>query len=235
MDQWFTQYEDALRQLKINDPKYLWNVDEHSAEDLVKTKKVFGIKGIKSFQAQSREKAQHTTIITYINVSGYVLPPMIIHREKYHDCRCTNVPRRVLVHSSKKGYINKQLFTEYSKMLLCHLHTQGQLDRPKLIVMDSHYSHTFNYCYMNMMYTHDCKVLLPVSPVVHNALHGVGECCETVREFSVRVLCSTGVLRISHTNVKVALESQSPFILVLVAVTVLCYKLHLNKLRYKVS
>ena len=77
-----------------------------------------------------------------------------------------------------------------------------------------------------------CKVLLPVSPVVHNALCGVGERCEMVCEFFVRVLRSTGVLRISHTNVKVALGSQSPFILVLVAVTVLCYKLYLNKLRY---
>ena len=52
-----------------------------------------------------------------------------------------------------------------------------------------------------------CKVLLPVSPVVHNALRGVGEHCETVREFFVRVLRSTGVLHISHTNVKVALGS----------------------------
>ena len=77
-----------------------------------------------------------------------------------------------------------------------------------------------------------CKIVLPVSPVVHNALCGVGEHCEMVREFFVRVLCSTGVLHISHTNVKVALGSQSPFILVLVAVTVLCYKLHLNKLQY---
>ena len=48
-----------------------------------------------------------------------------------------------------------------------------------------------------------CKVVLPVSLVLHNALHGVGECCE----FFVRVLRSTGVLRISHTNVKVALGS----------------------------
>ena len=56
MDQWFTQYEDVLRQLNITDPKYLWNVNEHGTEDLVKTKKVVGIKGIKSFQTQSREK-----------------------------------------------------------------------------------------------------------------------------------------------------------------------------------
>ena len=52
-----------------------------------------------------------------------------------------------------------------------------------------------------------CKVLLPVSPVVHNVLHGVGEHCEMVHEFFVRVLCPTGVLCISHTNVKVALGS----------------------------
>ena len=46
-----------------------------------------------------------------------------------------------------------------------------------------------------------CKVLLPVSLVVHNALGGVGECCETVHEFLVRILCSTEVLCSSNTNV----------------------------------
>ena len=83
----------------------------------------------------------------------------------------------------------------------------------------------------------NCKVVLPVSLVVHNALRSVGDHCEMACKFFVRVLRSTGVLHISHTNVKVALGSRSPFILVLVAVTVLCYKLHLNKcdVSYKVS
>ena len=53
-----------------------------------------------------------------------------------------------------------------------------------------------------------------------------GERCEMVREFFARVLRSTGVLCSSHTNMKVALGSRSPFILVLVEVTVICYKLH---------
>ena len=52
-----------------------------------------------------------------------------------------------------------------------------------------------------------CKVVLPVSPVVHNVLYGVGECCETVHKFFVRVLCSTGVLCSSNTNVIVGLGS----------------------------
>ena len=53
-----------------------------------------------------------------------------------------------------------------------------------------------------------------------------GERCETVCEFFVRVLRSTGVSCSSLTNVKVVLGSRSPFILVLVEVTVICYKLH---------
>ena len=48
----------------------------------------------------------------------------------------------------------------------------------------------------------------------------------TVCKVFVRVLHSTGVLCSSHTNVKVALGSRSPFILVLVEVTVICNKLH---------
>ena len=46
-----------------------------------------------------------------------------------------------------------------------------------------------------------CKGLLPVSLIVHIALRSVGECCETVHEFFVRVLHSTGVLCSSNTNV----------------------------------
>ena len=54
-----------------------------------------------------------------------------------------------------------------------------------------------------------CKVLLPVSPVVHNALRGVRERCETVCEFFVKVLHSTGVLCSSDTNVNTNVASCS--------------------------
>ena len=48
--------------------------------------------------------------------------------------------------------------------------------------------------------TNYARFFSPVSPVVHIALHGVGESCEMVREFFVRVLRSTGVLRSSNAN-----------------------------------
>ena len=152
IDTWFDQYEDLVAQLGITDPAQIWNIDEHGSEDLHKVKRVVGIKGIKQYQIQPCEKARHTTMLTYVNATGYALPPMVIHRGKYHDSWCIDAPKRVLVHSSKKGYINKQLFAEYGKMLIYHLHATGMINKPNLILMDSHYSHVLNWCYMTMMY-----------------------------------------------------------------------------------
>ena len=64
----------------------------------------------------------------------------------------------VLVSGSKKGYINKQLFAEYGKILIYHLYAKGQLNKPNFVLMDSHYSHMFNYCYMQMMFSGGVKV-----------------------------------------------------------------------------
>ena len=90
---------------------YLWNVDEHGTEDVLKHSKVVGIKGIKANQTVCREKScrstmyicTYVTYVTYVNAAGYALPPMVIHRGKFHDNWCKNAPPRVLVHSSKKG------------------------------------------------------------------------------------------------------------------------------------
>ena len=156
---WYRKYNDVLSQLEIDDPKYIWNIDEHGSEDMPKVKKVLGIKGIKQFQKQPREKPNRTTMVTYVNAAGYALPPLVIHKGKYHDSWRQNCAKQVMVRSSKKGYINKYLFAEYGKRLIFHLHSQGQLDKPNLILMDSHYSHIFNYCYMKMMFDRDIKVM----------------------------------------------------------------------------
>ena len=156
---WYRKYENVLSQLEITDPNYIWNIDEHGSEDMPKVKKVVGIKGIKQFQKVAREKPQRTTMLTYVNAAGYALPPLVIHKGKYHDTWRKNCPRQVMVRSSKKGYINKYLFAEYGKRLIYHLHAAGQLEKPNLILMHSHYSHIFNYCFMKMMFDRDVKVM----------------------------------------------------------------------------
>ena len=54
----------------------------------------------------------------------------------------------------------KELFAKYGKMLIYHLHASGQLDKPNLLLMDLHYVHVFNYCFMQMMYHRDIKVFV---------------------------------------------------------------------------
>ena len=74
IENWFDQYENLVAQLGIDDPAYIWNIDEHGSEDLHKSKHMVGIKGIKQFQIQPHEKARHTTMLTYVNAAGYALP-----------------------------------------------------------------------------------------------------------------------------------------------------------------
>ena len=149
------------------DPKYIWNINEHGSEDMAKVKRVIGIKGIKQYQMQPREKPRQTTMLTYVNAAGYALPPMVIYRGKYHDSWCIGAQPCVLVRGSKKGYIDKKFFAKYGKMLMYHLHASGQLDKPNLLLMDSHYAHVFNYCYMQMMYHQDIKVFALESHTSH--------------------------------------------------------------------
>ena len=151
-------YQSLLEQLNIMDPKYIWNINEHGSEDMAKVKRVVGIKGIKQYQMQPREKPRQTTMLIYVNAAEFALPPMVIHRGKYHDSWHIGTQPCVLVQGSKKGYINKKLVAEYGKMLIYHLHASGQLDKPNLLLMDSHYAHVFNYCFMQMMYCQDIKV-----------------------------------------------------------------------------
>ena len=49
-------------------------------------------KKLKTFQVVCHEKARCTTMLTYINGEGYALPPMIIHRGKYHESWCIGAP-----------------------------------------------------------------------------------------------------------------------------------------------
>ena len=78
-------YQSLLEQLNITDPKYIWNNDEHGLEDMAKVKRVVGIKGIKQYQMQPRVKPRWTIVLTYVNAAGFALPPVVIHRGKYHD------------------------------------------------------------------------------------------------------------------------------------------------------
>ena len=158
---WFEKFINVLGQLGINSPEYIWNVDEHGTEHTVKSKRVVGIKNVRQFQKQMHEKPCRTTMVTYVNTNGYALPPLIIHKGRYSSTWTRGLMPGAIVRSSKKGYINKELFADYGTRLIYHLYAKGMLGNGQrhLILMDSHYSHVFNYCFMKMMYDRNIKVL----------------------------------------------------------------------------
>ena len=82
---------------------------------MAKVERVVGIKGIKQYQMQSREKARWTIMLTYLNATGFALLAMVIHWGNFHDTWHIGTQSCILVQGSKKGYINKKLFTE------CHV------------------------------------------------------------------------------------------------------------------
>ena len=159
--EWFTKYLDVLGQMGISSPEQVWNVDEHGTEHSVKTKKVVGKKGVRQYQVQPTEKPNRTTMVTYVNAAGYALPPLIIHKGKYHPTWSNFKMPGAMVRGTKKGYINKEVFLDYGKKWIYHLYASGMIGNGKrnLLLMDSHYSHVFNYAYMKMMYERNIKVL----------------------------------------------------------------------------
>ena len=101
--QWFEKYLDVLGQMGINKPEQIWNVDEHGTEHSVKTKKVVGIKNVRQYQVQPTEKPNRTTMVTYVNAAGYALPPLIIHKGKYHPTWRNFAMPGTMVRGTKKG------------------------------------------------------------------------------------------------------------------------------------
>ena len=175
---WFLKYNNALQQLGINTPEQVWNVDEHGTEHSPKIKKVVGEVGQKSYTIQAGEKSLRSTMLTYVNAAGRAVPPLVIHKGRYNPswengkpegrefinlCSPTDMCNLsfftkyiwsaldVLVRGSHKGYINKQLFAEYGKSFILYLREHNLLDRPHILLIDSHYSHVFNYGFMKMM------------------------------------------------------------------------------------
>ena len=165
---WFDLYEEVVEHVGITDPRRIWNVDESGVEDIPRVGNVIGLAGQDTYQIVSGEKGTRTTFLTYVNAAGEALPPMIIHKgSKVRPGWEENLMSGAILRASKKGYINKDLFSNYGKKLIFHLAAYDRLDEPNIIIMDGHYSHSFNYEYMHTMFDHNIKVIALRSHTSH--------------------------------------------------------------------
>lgn len=150
---WFDTYEEIVDRLKLREKgERIWNLDEKGLEDLPHVKRVVGISKQDTFQLVSGEKSIRSTMLFAASGAGNFAHPMIIHkgtrrREGWDNCK----PQGVLLANSKKGHINKELFHEFGLHLIKEWHDLGLLGGNIVLVMDSHFSHLFNWNFMDLM------------------------------------------------------------------------------------
>ena len=77
----FKDYPGWLKEWKLEySPNSIWNVDKCGIGDVPQMQKVIGVKGERSFQKVSGEKATNTTMLTFVSAGGLSLNPMLIFK-----------------------------------------------------------------------------------------------------------------------------------------------------------
>ena len=66
--------------MEVVSPEQIWSGDETGVQNVPKEIKVLGIKNIRTFQQVSSEQGETSTILSFVNALGNVVPPMIIHK-----------------------------------------------------------------------------------------------------------------------------------------------------------
>ena len=76
----FDQLEQVLSDLNIVNPQQIWKYDESGCQDVLKEDEVVGEAGVPQYHTVLKEQAETSTIITFANAAGLVVPPVIIHK-----------------------------------------------------------------------------------------------------------------------------------------------------------
>jgi hypothetical protein len=155
MDVWFQRYTNLIKNdLQINNPMYVWNIDECGLQNIPRESKVLGRPGQKAYRLTSGDKGTTTTLCTYVNGGGLACPPLIIFkggvnvRIELREC----APQDWMIRQTESGYINSKTFDEYGVKFLAFLKDK-KLDTPgrNVILLDSHSSHIYNAPYLQRM------------------------------------------------------------------------------------
>ena len=149
---WFTEYEQVLHDLHINSPEQIWSGDETGVQNVPKEEIVVCIKGKLSYQTVAADQGETSTILTFVSGVSRVVPPMVIHKgERVQEPWTRDVPVGVHITATSKGYITRQKFHEYGARFVRYLKTHKIIDRPHLLIVDSHKSHIYNVAFFDLM------------------------------------------------------------------------------------
>ena len=152
LDKFFNLYEEIIKDYRIESPMNIWNCDKSSVQDVPKEQEVLKVIGEKTSNVTSKEQGETSTILTFGNPCRQVFLPLVIHKGG-------SVPNtwkqgalwNVTIRASPKGWMNKEIFYEYTVSWVTHLKATGCLDKPHLLLYNVHKSHIYNLDFLKLM------------------------------------------------------------------------------------
>ena len=129
---WFTEYSQVLIDLNIQSPDYIWSGDETGVQIVPKEKYLGEVNEPLYYQVPA-DQGETSTILSFVNVTGRVCPPMIIHKgQRIQRNWSDGMPSSMKLATTSKGYITKCKLHEYGIRFVKYLNDISQLDQNHL-------------------------------------------------------------------------------------------------------
>ena len=160
VNNFFDHYKKVLEDNGIESPLNIWNCDESGVQNVPKEQDVIGVVGEKANSQVPTERGETSTILTFANAAGQVLPPLVIHKgHRVNDTWTQGASPDIMVRASVKGYINKGIFYEYSLKWIQWLCRNKCLHKKQLLLLDAHKSHIYNIRFIRLMVHNNIEVM----------------------------------------------------------------------------
>lgn len=141
-------------------PDKIYNVDE-SGITVVQSKvaKVIAFKGKKQIAAlTSGERGALITIVACMNASGSYVPPLVIFpRKNMSEQLKKGAPPGTIFAAHPSGWIQTNSFTQWFQHFIQH--SNPTEEKPVLLILDGHYSHTQNIDLIDLAKEHHVTIL----------------------------------------------------------------------------
>ena len=167
---WFQLLKQIKEKCGIVSPSQIWSGDETGVQNVPKEVKVLGCKKVRTFQQVASEQGETTSILTFINGYGKVVPPMVIQKgAQVQDSWRIKQPGDMRLAATTKGYITKAKFHEYGLRFVKYLKQNGLVGTTNLLIVDGHKSHLYNLPFYECMQANNIEVLTIPPPIPHTS------------------------------------------------------------------
>ena len=157
---WYKEYQQVIKTCGIVSPEQIWSGDKMGIQNVPKEEKFLGEVKKPLYNQTPSDQGEMSRVLALVNAVGKICPLMVIRKKQWVQRDwSTNMPISVTFAATTKGYITKAKFHQYSVHFKKYLHLFNLLNRPILLIIDSHKSHVYNVAFYEEMKEHNVYVL----------------------------------------------------------------------------